>query len=93
MHGQYPLGSDWCTYQRAQSAGKVFYDKNAGLPKSIINKIKPTYLQLCDQKSLRNASTGRLRMQMRHSTDVGCLWNVVPKEIFETSNIFLRILL
>ncbi|GFV88222.1 uncharacterized protein TNCV_3243711 [Trichonephila clavipes] len=40
MHGQCPLGSEsWCTYQRAQSAGKVFYDKNAGLPKSIINKL------------------------------------------------------
>ncbi|GFS55764.1 uncharacterized protein TNCV_4497571 [Trichonephila clavipes] len=49
MHGQCPLGSEsWCAYQRAQSAGQVFYDKNAGLSKNIINKIKPTYLQLCD---------------------------------------------
>ncbi|GFT62223.1 uncharacterized protein TNCV_1701171 [Trichonephila clavipes] len=38
MHGQCPLGSEsWCAYQRAQSAGKVFYDKNAGLPKTVIN--------------------------------------------------------
>ncbi|GFX35826.1 uncharacterized protein TNCV_746191 [Trichonephila clavipes] len=50
MHGQCPLGSkSCCIYRRAQSAGKVFYDKIAALPKSIINKIKPTYLQLCDQ--------------------------------------------
>ncbi|GFS51028.1 uncharacterized protein TNCV_3277551 [Trichonephila clavipes] len=35
MHGQCPLGSEsWCAYQRTQSAGKAFYDKNAGLPKS-----------------------------------------------------------
>ncbi|GFV88311.1 uncharacterized protein TNCV_927241 [Trichonephila clavipes] len=54
MHGQCPLGSEsWCVYHRAQSAGKVFYDKHAGLLKSIFNKIKPTYLQLCDQKLLR----------------------------------------
>ncbi|GFV59492.1 CCHC-type domain-containing protein [Trichonephila clavipes] len=60
MHGQCPLGSEsWCTYQRAQSAGKVFYDKNAGLPKSIINKIKPTYLQLCDQNLLRKCLHGK----------------------------------
>ncbi|GFW26831.1 uncharacterized protein TNCV_1376741 [Trichonephila clavipes] len=71
MHGQCPLGSEsWCAYQRAHSAGKVFYDKNAGLPKNIINKIKPTYLQLCDQNLLKKCLHGRLRMQMRHSTDV-----------------------
>ncbi|GFW69221.1 uncharacterized protein TNCV_1819751 [Trichonephila clavipes] len=40
MHGQCPLGFEsWCAYQRAQSAGKVFYDKNAGPSKNIINKI------------------------------------------------------
>ncbi|GFY25896.1 uncharacterized protein TNCV_1916461 [Trichonephila clavipes] len=41
MHGQCPLGSEsWCAYQRVQSAGKVFYDKHAGLPKSTINKLR-----------------------------------------------------
>ncbi|GFX72626.1 uncharacterized protein TNCV_4062221 [Trichonephila clavipes] len=60
MHGQCPLGSkSWCAYQRAQSAGKGFYDKNAGLPKSIINKIKPTYLHLCDQNLLRKYLHGK----------------------------------
>ncbi|GFW44521.1 hypothetical protein TNCV_4389801 [Trichonephila clavipes] len=34
MHGQCPLDSEsWSAYQRTQYAGKVFYDKNAGLPK------------------------------------------------------------
>ncbi|GFY01766.1 uncharacterized protein TNCV_1467581 [Trichonephila clavipes] len=70
----------WCTYQRAQSAGKVFYDKNAGLPKSIINKIKPTYLQLCDQNLLRKCLHGKT--QNANEAFNGCLWNVVPKEIF-----------
>ncbi|GFV90564.1 uncharacterized protein TNCV_2222801 [Trichonephila clavipes] len=60
MDGQCSLGSEsWCAYQRAKSAGKVFYDKNAGLPKSIINKIKPTYLQLCDQNLLRKCLHGK----------------------------------
>ncbi|GFV55866.1 uncharacterized protein TNCV_390271 [Trichonephila clavipes] len=60
MHGQCPLGSEsWCAYQRAQSTGKVFYDKNAGLPKNIINKIKPAYLQLCDQNLLRKCLHGK----------------------------------
>ncbi|GFX74321.1 uncharacterized protein TNCV_3452691 [Trichonephila clavipes] len=81
MHGQCPLGSEsWCTYQRAQSAGKVFYDKNAGLPKSIINKYKPTYLQLCDQNLLRKCLHGKT--QNANEAFNGCLWNVVPKEIF-----------
>ncbi|GFV26839.1 uncharacterized protein TNCV_3455101 [Trichonephila clavipes] len=81
MHGQCPLGSEsWCTYQRAQSAGKVFYDKNAGLPKSIINKIKPTYLQLCDQNLLRKCLHGKT--QNANEAFKRCLWNVVPKEIF-----------
>ncbi|GFU86078.1 uncharacterized protein TNCV_1754941 [Trichonephila clavipes] len=77
MHGQCPLGSEsWCAYQRAQSAGKVFYDKNAGLPKNIINKIKPTYLQLCDQNLFRkclhgktqNANEGIQRMSVERGT-------------------------
>ncbi|GFT35439.1 uncharacterized protein TNCV_922571 [Trichonephila clavipes] len=81
MHSQCPLGSEsWCTYQRAQSAGKVFYDKNAGLLKSIINKIKPTYLQLCDQNLLRKCLHGKT--QNANEAFNGCLWNVVPKEIF-----------
>ncbi|GFX05974.1 uncharacterized protein TNCV_760101 [Trichonephila clavipes] len=81
MHGQCPLGSDiWCAYQRAQSAGKVFYDKHAGLPKSIINQMKPTYLQLCDQKLLRKCLHGKT--QNAKDAFNGCLWNVVPKKIF-----------
>ncbi|GFW59984.1 CCHC-type domain-containing protein [Trichonephila clavipes] len=81
MHGQCPLGSEsWCAYQRAQSAGKVLYDKHAGLPKSIIDKIKPTYLQLCDQKLLRKCLHGKT--QNANEIFNGCLWNVVPKEIF-----------
>ncbi|GFT81712.1 uncharacterized protein TNCV_3675181 [Trichonephila clavipes] len=81
MHGQCPLGSEsWCAYQRAQSAGKVFYDKNAGLSKNIINKIKPTYLQLCDQNLLRKCLHGKT--QNANEAFNGCLWNVVPKEIF-----------
>ncbi|GFX00658.1 uncharacterized protein TNCV_2236651 [Trichonephila clavipes] len=81
MHGQCPLGSEsWCAYQRAQSAGKVFYDKNAGLPKNIINKIKPTYLQLCDQNLLRKCLHGKT--QNANEAFNESLWNVVPKEIF-----------
>ncbi|GFY11932.1 uncharacterized protein TNCV_4974321 [Trichonephila clavipes] len=81
MHGQCPLDSEsWCAYQRAQSAAKVFYDKNAGLPKSIINKIKPTYLQLCDQILLRKCL--HEKTQNANEAFNGCLWNVVPKEIF-----------
>ncbi|GFX35753.1 uncharacterized protein TNCV_745461 [Trichonephila clavipes] len=81
MHGQCSLGSEsWCAYQRAQSAGKVFYDKNAGLPKSIINKIKPTYFHLCDQNLLRKCHHGKTQ-NANEAFNEG-LWNVVPKEIF-----------
>ncbi|GFW07196.1 uncharacterized protein TNCV_3693901 [Trichonephila clavipes] len=81
MRGQCPLGSEsWCAFQRAQSAGKVFYDKHSGLPKSIINKIKPTYLQVCDQKLLRKCLQGKT--QNANEAFNGCLWNVVQKDIF-----------
>ncbi|GFU86936.1 uncharacterized protein TNCV_3442061 [Trichonephila clavipes] len=71
MHGQCPLGSEsWCAYQRAQSAGKVFYDKTAGIPKSIFNKIKPTYLQLCDQNLLRICLHGKTQNANEALTDV-----------------------
>ncbi|GFW38525.1 uncharacterized protein TNCV_3286421 [Trichonephila clavipes] len=41
MHGQCPLGSEsWCsTYQRAQSAGKVFYDKIPVFPRVLLTKL------------------------------------------------------
>ncbi|GFX82346.1 uncharacterized protein TNCV_2870271 [Trichonephila clavipes] len=54
--------------------------QNAGLPKNIINKIKPTYLQLCDQNLLRKCLHGKT--QNANEAFNGCLWNVVPKEIF-----------
>ncbi|GFW71476.1 uncharacterized protein TNCV_3460021 [Trichonephila clavipes] len=81
MHGQCLLDSEsWCAYQRAQSAGKVFYGKKCRSFKSIINKIKPTYLQLCDQNLLRKCLHGKT--QNAYEAFNVCLWNVVPKEIF-----------
>ncbi|GFV12414.1 uncharacterized protein TNCV_3078721 [Trichonephila clavipes] len=58
----------------------VFYNKNAGLPNSIINKIKPIYLQLYDQNLLRKCLHGKT--QNANEAFNGCLWNVVPKEMF-----------
>ncbi|GFV29011.1 uncharacterized protein TNCV_749661 [Trichonephila clavipes] len=79
MHGQCPLGSSWCTYQRAQSAGKVFYDKNAGLPKVLLTKLSRhifSYVIKIFWKCLHG------KTQNANEAFNGCLWNVVPKEIF-----------
>ncbi|GFW14956.1 uncharacterized protein TNCV_4659171 [Trichonephila clavipes] len=57
MHGQYPTGKDsWCKYKQALYDGKVYVDKTAGIPNSVIKVIKPTYLALCDIELLKNAS-------------------------------------
>ncbi|GFW11647.1 uncharacterized protein TNCV_42821 [Trichonephila clavipes] len=39
-----------------------------------------TYLQLCDQNPLRKCLNGKT--QNANEAFNGCLWNVVPKEIF-----------
>ncbi|GFW07131.1 uncharacterized protein TNCV_3693261 [Trichonephila clavipes] len=81
MHGQCPLGSEsWCYLPASTICWQSVLHKNAGLPKSIINKIKPTYLQLCDQNLLRKCLHGKT--QNANEAFNGCLWNVVPKEIF-----------
>ncbi|GBM72349.1 hypothetical protein AVEN_178029-1, partial [Araneus ventricosus] len=81
MHKQCPEGSDsWCKYQRAISVGKNFKDSNAGLPKSIMNIIKRTYMKLCDQKLLEKCLHGKTQNANESFSNV--LWTILPKNTF-----------
>ncbi|GFU66845.1 uncharacterized protein TNCV_894811 [Trichonephila clavipes] len=53
MHGQCPSGSDtWCKYQKAKQEGKLYKHRTAGLPNAVLNTVKTTYMDLCDQSLL-----------------------------------------
>ncbi|GFX39408.1 hypothetical protein TNCV_2667701 [Trichonephila clavipes] len=54
LNGCCPEGSEsWCRYQRAKAAGRPLKEIEQGLPKKIINQIKPTYLKLCNETLLK----------------------------------------
>ncbi|GBM47550.1 hypothetical protein AVEN_90263-1 [Araneus ventricosus] len=81
MHKQCPEGSEsWCKYQRAISVGRNFKDSNAGLPKSIMNIIKPTYMKLCDQKLFGKCLHGKTQNANESFNNV--LWTILPKSTF-----------
>ncbi|GFX05960.1 uncharacterized protein TNCV_759961 [Trichonephila clavipes] len=67
MHGQCPSGSDtWCKYQKAKQEGKLYKRRTAGLPNSVLNTVKTTYMDLCDQSLLlKNVYTERPKMPMK----------------------------
>ncbi|GBM74675.1 hypothetical protein AVEN_58516-1 [Araneus ventricosus] len=51
MNGQCPKGSEsWCKYMRTLHNGKNFIEQSKGLPDAIIKKIRPVYLEPCDQE-------------------------------------------
>ncbi|GFU47471.1 uncharacterized protein TNCV_3883491 [Trichonephila clavipes] len=60
MHGQCPSGSDtWCKYQKAKQEGKLYKHRTAGLPNAILNTVKTTYMDLCDQSLLEKCLHGK----------------------------------
>ncbi|GBM33636.1 hypothetical protein AVEN_274298-1 [Araneus ventricosus] len=81
MHKQCLEGSgSWFKYQCAISVGKNFKDSNAGLPKSILNIIKPAYMKLCDQKLLEKCLHGKTQNANENFNNV--LWTILPKNTF-----------
>ncbi|GFU84186.1 uncharacterized protein TNCV_3277971 [Trichonephila clavipes] len=81
MHGQCPSGSDtWCKYQKAKQEGKLYKHRTAGLPNSILNTVKTTYMDLCDQSLLEKCLHGKT--QNANESFTGVLWSIIPKETF-----------
>lgn len=81
MYGQCPIGKDsWCHYQRSVDSGTVFKEKYSGLPNDIINKIKPTYLELCSKELLQKCLHGKT--QNANESFNGVIWQRLPKEVF-----------
>lgn len=81
MHGQCPLGTDsWCFFQRALAQGKSARVKYAGLPKAVLNAVKPVYLSLCSRELLCKCLHGKT--QNANESLNGTIWQRVPKEVF-----------
>ncbi|GFY34159.1 uncharacterized protein TNCV_2504621 [Trichonephila clavipes] len=81
MHGQCPSGSDtWCKYQKAKQEGKLYKHRTAGLPNAILNTVKTTYMDLCDQSLLEKCLHGKT--QNANESFNGVLWSIIPKETF-----------
>ncbi|GFW33725.1 uncharacterized protein TNCV_4051741 [Trichonephila clavipes] len=81
MHGQCPSGSDtWCKYQKAKQEGKLYKHRTAGLPNAILNTVKTTYMDLCDQSLLEKCLHGKT--QNANESFNGFLWSIIPKETF-----------
>ncbi|GFY20291.1 uncharacterized protein TNCV_209231 [Trichonephila clavipes] len=81
MHGQCPSGSDtWCKYQKAKQEGKLYKHRTAGLPNAVLNTVKTTYMDLCDQSLLEKCLHGKT--QNANESFNGVLWSIIPKETF-----------
>ncbi|GFU98833.1 uncharacterized protein TNCV_672901 [Trichonephila clavipes] len=81
MHGQCPSGSDtWCKYQKAKQEGKLYKHRTAGLTNAVLNTVKTTYMDLCDQSLLEKSLHGKT--QNANASFNGVLWSTIPKETF-----------
>lgn len=81
MHGQCPVGANsWCKFRRAEFSGSTLNEKSKGLPLTVINAIKKTYMDLCNQELLQRCLHGRT--QNANESFNGLLWNIIPKETF-----------
>ncbi|GFY06471.1 uncharacterized protein TNCV_412211 [Trichonephila clavipes] len=83
MHGQYPVGPDsWCKCQQAVSKDKIYIDKFKGLPRNLINIIKPTNMKLCDQNLLAKFLPGKTQKSNAVVLKLSLLATQIPIIIF-----------
>ncbi|GFU11867.1 uncharacterized protein TNCV_1163201 [Trichonephila clavipes] len=81
MHGQCPSGFDtWCKYQKAKQKGKLYKHRTAGLPNAVLNTVKTTYVDLCDESLLEKCLHGKT--QNANESFNGVLWSIILKETF-----------
>ena len=77
LHNYCPVGPDsWCRYQQ----GKQSYKHGAGLPLSIIAKVKPVYKRLSEDELLQKCLHGKTQNQ--NESFNGLIWQRIPKEVF-----------
>ncbi|GFW73433.1 uncharacterized protein TNCV_2800971 [Trichonephila clavipes] len=77
-----PSGSDtWCKYQNVKQKGKMYKHRTAGLPNAVLNTVKTTYMDLCDQSLLEKCLHGKT--QNANESFNGVLWSIIPKETFD----------
>ncbi|XP_064470221.1 uncharacterized protein LOC135384970 [Ornithodoros turicata] len=90
LHGQCPQGKDsWCSYQKCKADGCLeMYKPKAGLPDAVINKVKPVYMELCEEKLLRKCLHGKT--QNANESFNGVLWQRLPKSNFVGLNTFMN---
>ncbi|GFT03883.1 uncharacterized protein TNCV_1730671 [Trichonephila clavipes] len=79
--GQCPSGSDtWCKYQKVKQEGKLYKHRTAGLPNAVLNTVKTTYMDLCDQSLLEKCLHGKTQNAIESFN--GVLWSIIPKGTF-----------
>ncbi|GFX74941.1 uncharacterized protein LOC101238613 [Trichonephila clavipes] len=62
LHELCPEGSEsWCRYQRAEASESPLKEK-LGLPRKIINQIKPSYMKLCNKTLLEKCLHGKTKL-------------------------------
>ncbi|GFU74355.1 uncharacterized protein TNCV_2094791 [Trichonephila clavipes] len=70
----------WCKHQKAKQEGKLYKHRTAGLPNAVLNTVKTTYMDLCDQSPLEKCLHGKT--QNANESFNGVLWSIIPKETF-----------
>lgn len=79
-HGLCPAGpASWCGYKRALATGGEYKHKNS-LPSAVLEKIKPIYRHLADEKLLKRCLHGKTQNQ--NESFNSCIWQRVPKTVF-----------
>ena len=77
LYNYCPVGPDsWCRHQQ----GKQSYKHGAGLPLSIIAKVKPVYKRLSEDELLQKCLHGKTQNQ--NESFNGLIWQRIPKEVF-----------
>ena len=81
-HSAYcPKGEDsWCGYQRDKAKNTKTYKHGKGLPREIIEELKPVYACLSEDDPLRKCLDGKTQNQ--NEAFNGMIWQIIPKSVF-----------
>ncbi|GFV77892.1 uncharacterized protein TNCV_461 [Trichonephila clavipes] len=81
IHEQCPSGSyTWCKYLKVKQEEKLHKRRAPGLPTAVLNNLKTTHIDLCDQSLLDKCLHGKT--QNASESFNGVLWSIITKEIF-----------
>lgn len=84
-HDHCPPGeSSWCKFNRDKACGTNTYKPQAGLPLSIVSKLKPIYADLSQTDLLEKCLHGKTQNQ--NESFNGTIWERLPKTKYVSRN-------